>query len=85
MKPLNNNFLAEKLPVQDNKTDGGIFLPTKPEQHYKVLICGPKADVLHPGDVIKPFPHIQGVPIDYEGKDCVMFNTDQLDDIISRT
>lgn len=83
MKPLHNNVLTEKLPVEQPKSNGGILLPTKPEQHYKVISCGPKANNVKPGAVIKPFPYVQGIPINHEGKELVMFNTDQFDDIIS--
>jgi len=80
MNLLHNNILTEKLPVIE--ATGIILLPTKSEQHYKVLQVGPKALAVKPGYVIKPFPFAEGVVI--EGNQ-VLFNTNQIDDIISKT
>ena len=80
MTPLHNNIIAKKLPVPDNKSTGGIILPTAPKRLYEVVKCGPKVSVLKPGDTIKPFPHCQGIPITFEKEKYEMFNVDQLDD-----
>lgn len=82
MQILHNKVLTEKLPVVEAKSEAGIFLPKKPEQHYKVLQVGPKATVLKEGYVIKPFPFCEGIEI--EGNH-VLFSIDQIDDIISKT
>lgn len=83
MKILHNNILTEKLPLAEAKTSEGIYLPTKPVQHYKVVKCGPKVKGIEPGYVIKPFQNMKGQDFNFEGIHYVVFNTDQVDDIIS--
>jgi len=75
MKLTNYKILV--LP-EPKKTDSLIILSEKDQKDDdgKVVLIGEKVDWLKPGDKIRKYHQVKGVPIDYNGQDCILLNAD---------
>jgi co-chaperonin GroES (HSP10) len=74
MTPISDRILVEPIAKEDNKTDSGIILSNKPknENQYKVILIGPKVKYTKVGDVVQKMRYVPGVPIEYNGKICLL-------------
>lgn len=71
--PLHDYLLVELIPVKENKSAGGLFLPGVSEKAFdgKVIMAGPKVTHVKIGDVVRKFKNVPGISMQHEGKDCL--------------
>ena len=77
MKLVGTKILVEKVAVE-TVTASGLIIPngiSKREEH-KVLLIGNKVKNIKVGDMVRKFKFSDGIPIVYEGKQCLILNED---------
>lgn len=74
MKPISDRLLVEPIEKEENVTESGIILGNKPknENDFKVLFVGPKVVHAEVGDVVRKMKYVSGIPIEYNGKNCLL-------------
>jgi co-chaperonin GroES (HSP10) len=74
MKLLSDRILVTPVEKEENKTEAGIILGNKPknENDFKVLLVGPEVEHAKIGDTVRKMKYVAGIPIEHEGKMCLL-------------
>ena len=74
MQLLSDRLLVEPLLKEENVTESGIILGTKPKNanDFKVLLVSPQVKYVKIGDTVRKMQYVSGVPIEYNGKMCFL-------------
>jgi len=78
MKLLSDRILVEPIAKEENVSESGIILGTKPKNanDFKVLLIGPKVKHAKIGDTVRKMQYVSGIPIEYSGKMCFLLRED---------
>jgi co-chaperonin GroES (HSP10) len=74
MKPISDRLLVEPIAKEENISEAGIILGNKPKNanDYKVLLVGPRVEHAKIGDTVRKMQYVHGIPIEYNGKMCLL-------------
>lgn len=74
MKLLSDRLLVEPMAKEENVSESGIILGNKPKNanDFKVLLVGPQVEHAEVGDVVRKMKYVSGIPIEYNGKNCLL-------------
>jgi co-chaperonin GroES (HSP10) len=74
MKLLSDRLLVDPIAKEENISESGIILGNKPKNanDYKVLLVGPRVEHVKIGDTVRKMQYVPGIPIEYNGKMCLL-------------
>lgn len=74
MKLLSDRLLVEPIAKEENVSESGIILGNKPKNanDFKVLLVGTKVEHAKIGDTVRKMQYVSGVPMEYNGKMCLL-------------